>query len=77
MPAFALFTAVETDKFKESQECTSRGRCVQASRKRQENDGIAEEAATRNRIKGKAKMARALQRKAMNGLGQLGLGFGG
>ena len=42
---------------------------VQASRKRQENDGIAEEVATRKRIKGKETMARALQRKAMDRAG--------
>ena len=68
-----MFAAIETDKFKESQEHTGRGRRVQSPRKRLENDGIAEEAATRKRVLGKAAMARALQRKVMNGPGRLDL----
>ena len=66
MPGFALFTVVETDKFKESLpvQCTSSGRRVQSSRKRQEND-ITEEVVTRRRFVGKAAMARALRRKEM------------
>ena len=67
MPGFALFTVVETDKFKESLpvQCTSSGRRVQSSRKRQENDDITEEVVTRRRFVGKAAMARALRRKEM------------
>ena len=44
MPRFALFTTGKTDKFKEKLpvQCTSSGRRVQSSRKRQEN-GIMEE----------------------------------
>ena len=65
--AFKLFTVVETDKFKDNQECTSRlgGRRVQSSRKRLENDDTAEEAAIymRKRVSVKAAMARALKRK--------------
>ena len=68
MPWFTLFTDVEADKFKENLnlpvQCTSSGRRVQSSRKRQEND-IMEEAVTRRRFMGKAAMARALQRKEM------------
>ena len=67
MSWFALFTDVEADKFKENLnlpvQCTSSGRRVQSSRKRQENDNIMEEAVTRRRFVGKAAMARALQRK--------------
>ena len=69
MSWFALFTDVEADKFKENLnlpvQCTSSGRRVQSSRKRQENDNIMEEAVTRRRFVGKAAMARALQRKEM------------
>ena len=68
MSWFALSTGVEADKFKENLNlpvlCTSSGRRVQSSRKRQEND-IMEEAVTRRRFVGKAAMARALQRKEM------------
>ena len=67
MSWFALFTDVEADKLKENLnlpvQCTSSGRRVQSSRKRQENDNIMEEAATRRRFVGEAAMARALQRK--------------
>lgn len=71
MPAFAFFTAVETDKSKDDQVCTvtSRGRRPQPSRKRLENDDIAEEATTRKKILGKTAMARALKRKDTNGPG--------
>ena len=59
MPGFALFTVVETDKFKESLpvQCTSSGRRMQSPRKRQGNDDIMEEAVTRRRFVGKAAMA--------------------
>ena len=64
----AFSAAIETDKFKKkNQERTSRGRCVQPSRKRLENGYIAEEAFTRKRVLGKATMARELKRKAANG----------
>ena len=69
MSGFALFTDVEADKFKENLnlpvQCTSSGRRVESSRKRQENDNIVEEAVTRRRFMRKAEMARALQRKEM------------
>ena len=69
MPTFALFTVVETDKFKETknQECsrTSRGRLVKSSQKRQENDDIAEEAVSRKGCMEKAAMAHALRKKEM------------
>ena len=64
------FTAIDTEDFKESQECTSRGRRVQSSRKHLENDDIAEEAVIRKRVMGGATMDRALQMKAMNGPGR-------
>ena len=67
MPWFAFFSAVETNKFKENPlvQCTSSGRRMQSSRKRQETNDIMEEAVTRRRFVGKAAMARALQRKEM------------
>ena len=56
MPGFALFTAVEADKFKENLnlpvQCTSSGRRVQSSRERQEND-IMEEVVTWRRLVGR------------------------
>ena len=70
MPLFALFTVVETDEFKETQnqECsrTSRGRRVKLSRKRQENDDIAEEAVSQKGCMKEAVMARALRKKGMD-----------
>ena len=56
-------------KFKEHQKYTSSGRRVQSSRKRLENDGIAEEAATRKKYLGKAAMAQELKRKTTDGFG--------
>ena len=70
MPIFALFTVVETDEFKETQnqECsrTSGGRRVKFLRKRQENDDIAEEAVSQKWCMEEAAMARALRKKGMD-----------
>ena len=70
MPLFALFTVVETDEFKKTQnkECSrmSRGRRVKPSRKRQENDDIAEEAVSQKGCMEEAAMARALRKKVMD-----------
>ena len=68
MPGFALFIAVEADKFKGNLnlpvQCTSSGHRVQPPRMRQENDIIGE-VVIRRRFVGKAAMARALRRKGM------------
>lgn len=66
MPEFALFTAVETGKFKENLQCRCR---VQSPRKRQENDDIMEKVAAQKGFMGNAAKARALWRKEMNAPG--------
>ena len=57
-----------------AQNSTTRiGRAVKSSRKRAENDGIANEAVSRRKEKGKAREARMSQKKAKAGQSRPGL----